>query len=249
MPHCPNGFPSSIGQSRGSPTLSQEESAPRGYPTLLRGFTLARPMDSVALQEKISRIDGVEAARVVAGNGHIDEIHVLARRNKHPKQVVRDVQSLAQALFGLTIDRRVVSVVQLADSVLNSGSRPALVDVAESTDSNRSEVTVTLKWKERLLVGQSTGAAATSTRWRLIAEATLEAVRQAIHTDVGLGVSSMDITTLGSRKLAIAQIVVVTESAERALIGSAYVESDESKAVVRSVLDALNRLLPDLETS
>jgi hypothetical protein len=206
-------------------------------------------MDPVALQEKISRIDGIEAARVVAGNGHIDEIHVLARPNKHPKQVVRDVQSLAQALFGLTIDRRVVSVVQLADSVLNSGSRPALVDVAESTDSNRSEVTVTLKWKERLLVGQSTGAAAASTRWRLVAEATLEAVRQAIHHDVGLGVSSMDLPTLGSRTLAISQIVVVTESSERALIGSAYVEGDEWKAVVRSVLDALNRLLPDLEGS
>lgn len=205
-------------------------------------------MDVAAFQEKISRIDGVEAARVVAANGHIDEIHVLARRNKHPKQVVRDVQSLSQALFGTNIDRRIVSVVQLADSVLDSGSRPALVDVGESTDSNRTEVTVTLKWKERLLVGQSTGAAATATRWRLVAEATLEAVRQAIQHDVGLGVASMDLPTLGSRQLAIAQVVVVTETSERTLIGSAYVDSDESHAVVRSVLDALNRLLPDLKT-
>lgn len=206
-------------------------------------------MDSVALQEKISRIDGIEAARVVAGNGHIDEIHVLARRNKHPKQVVRDVQSLAQALYGVNIDRRVVSVVQLADSVLNAGSRPALVDVAESIDSNRSEVTVTLKWKERLLVGQSIGAAASVTRWRLIAEATLEAVRQSIHQDVGLAITSIDLPILGSREIAIAQVVVVTESMERTLIGSAYVEGEESRAVIRSVLDALNRLLPDLEDS
>lgn len=206
-------------------------------------------MDSVALQEKISRIDGIEAARVVAGNGTIDEIHVLARRNKHPKQVVRDVQSLAQALYGVNIDRRVVSVVQLADSVLSAGSRPALVDVAESIDSNRSEVTVTLKWKERLLVGQSIGAAASVTRWRLIAEATLEAVRQSIHQDVGLAITSIDLPILGSREIAIAQVVVVTESMERTLIGSAYVEGEESRAVVRSVLDALNRLLPDLEDS
>lgn len=206
-------------------------------------------MDALALQEKISRIDGVEAVRVVAGNGKIDEVHVLARRHKPPKQVVRDVQSLAQALFGVNIDRRIVSVVQLADSVLGAGTRPALVDVAESSESNRSEVTVTLKWKDRLLVGQSTGAAAASTRWRLVAEATLEAVRQALHHDLGLGISSMDLPTLGSRPIAIAQVVMVTESAERPLIGAAYVEGDESKAVVRSVLDALNRLLPDLETS
>lgn len=205
-------------------------------------------MDVAALQEKISRIDGVEAVRVVAGNGHIDEIHVLAGRTKPPKQLVRDVQSLGQALFGIDIDRRVVSVVQLADSVLSSGSRPALADVAESIDGNRIEVTVTLKWKERLLVGQATGAASSATRWRHIAEATLEAVRQAIQHDVGLGVSSMDLTTLGSRRIAISQVVVVTETGERMLIGSAYVDDDESRAVVRSVLDALNRLLPDLKT-
>ena len=205
-------------------------------------------MDPVALQEKINRIEGVEAARVVAPNGRIDEIHVLARRNKPPKQLVRDVQSLAQALFGINIDRRIVSVVQLADSVLGSGSRPALADVAESIEGNRNEVTVTLKWRERLLIGQAKGAAATATRWRLVAEATCEAVRQSLQTSVGLGVSSMDLVTLGSRHLAIAQIVVVTESSERMLIGSAYVEDDESKAVVRSVLDALNRLLPDLKT-
>jgi hypothetical protein len=58
----------------------------------------------------------------------------------------------------------------------------------------------------------------------------------------------MDLTSLGSRRLAISQIVVVTEASERLLIGSAYVDTDESRAVVRSVLDALNRLLPDLKT-
>lgn len=245
----PQDIPSSTEQSRGSPARPQDRKLNWvvSLPSL-RVYSDS-PMDSVALQEKISRIDGIEAARVVAGNGHIDEIHVLARRNKHPKQVVRDVQSLAQALYGVNIDRRVVSVVQLADSVLSAGSRPALVDVAESIDSNRSEVTVTLKWKERLLVGQSTGAAASVTRWRLIAEATLEAVRQSIHQDVGLAITAIDLPILGSREIAIAQVVVVTESMERTLIGSAYVEGEESRAVVRSVLDALNRLLPDLEDS
>ena len=87
-----------------------------------------------------------------------------------------------------------------------------------------------------------------ATRWRLVAEATLEAVRQSILSEVGLGISSVDLPTLGSRKLAIAQVVIVTEASERLLIGSAYVEDDESRAVVRSVLDALNRLLPDLKT-
>lgn len=205
-------------------------------------------MDLVALQDKISRIDGVEAARIVADNGQIEEIHVLARRNKPPKQLVRDVQSLSQALFGEEIDRRVVSVVQLADADLEGGFRPALVDVSEVLDGSRAEVSVTLRWQNEVFTGSARGAAATSTRPRQIAEATLDAVRQAIHRDAALAVSSMDIPVLGSRKVAVAQVVVVTEATERNLIGCAYVEDEDSRAVVRAVLDALNRILPDLKT-
>jgi len=203
-------------------------------------------MDYVAFQEKIGRIDGVEAARVVAENGHVDEIHVLARRNKTPKQLVRDVQSLSQALFGVDIDRRVVSVVQLADVDLDVGLRPALVDVSESLEGSRAEVTVTLRWQESLLIGTATGAAASATRPRQIAEATLEAIRQAIHADAAVAIASMDVPVLGSRKVAIAQVVLVTEATERMLIGAAYVDDDETKTIVRAVLDALNRFLPDL---
>jgi hypothetical protein len=210
--------------------------------------TLA-PMDLLALQEKISRIDGVEAARIVAGNGHIEEIHVLARRTKPPKQVVRDVQSLSQALFGEEIDRRVVSVVQLSDSDLDLGLRPALIDVGEVLDGSRAEVSVSMRWQNEVFTGVSKGAAAMSTRPRQIAEATLDALRQAIHRDTALAVSSMDIPTLGGRKVAVAQVVVVTEATERHLIGCAYAEDEESRAVVRAVLDALNRVLPDLKSS
>ncbi len=206
-------------------------------------------MDVVAFQEKIGRIEGVEAARVVTGNGQISEIHVLARRTKAPKQVVRDVQSLSQALFGEEIDRRLVSVVQLSDSDLEGGLRPALVDVAETLDGSRAEVSVSLRWNDQILTGSARGAAASSTRSRQIAEATLEAVRQGIHKEAALAVSSMDVPLLGNRKVAIAQVVVVTAATERMLIGCAYVEDEESRAVVRAVLDALNRFLPDLKVS
>lgn len=204
-------------------------------------------MDILALQDKIRKIEGVEAARVVAPNGQIAEIHVLARRNKAPKQLVRDVQSLGQALFDIDIDRRVVSVVQLSDPDLDGGVRPALVDVSESFDGVTADVTITLRWEDSLLIGKSSGAAAHSTRPRLIADATLNALRQSIDSTTALAVSSMDVPTLGSRPVAIAQIVVVTEGSERMLIGCAYVEDEEGRAVVRAVLDALNRLLPDLK--
>lgn len=59
----------------------------------------------------------------------------------------------------------------------------------------------------------------------------------------------MNVHTLGERPVALAQVVLVTEATVRSLIGSAYAEDDEARAVVRAVLDALNRVLPDLKVS
>jgi len=211
-----------------------------------RSMGYSAGVDAVALQEKIGRIEGVEAVRVVSSNGQIEEIHVLARKNKPPKQLVRDVQSLGHALFGEDIDRRVVSIVQLADGDLDGGLRPALVDIGETLDGSRAEVVVSLRWNDSIYKGASGGAASSATRPRQIAEATIDALRQGIHPSAALAVSSMDVPQLGGRHIAVAQIVLVTDATERMLIGSAVVEDDEARAVVRAVLDALNRLLPDL---
>jgi hypothetical protein len=203
-------------------------------------------MDLAALQTKLSRLEGVEAVRVVGSGSHIDEIHVLARKSKPPKQIVRDVQSLAAALFDIDIDRRIVSVVQLADGDIASGDRPAIVDIAETTDGSRSAMKVTLEWHDDSLVGETTGAAAAVTRNRLVAEATLAALGQALNAEASFAVASVDVPALGSRPVAIAQIVLVTNQSERLMVGSSLVDEDEARAVVRAVLDALNRVVPDL---
>jgi hypothetical protein len=197
-------------------------------------------------EEKVRRLPGVEAARVVTEGGAVTEVHVLTGMGKAAKQVVRDVQSLAQAVFGLAIDRRVVSVVQLPDPDLAQGDRPVIVDVSEQMDGNHTKVVVTLGWQGDTLVGEVGGAAAHTTRNRLVAEATIEALQQALQDTTAIGVAAVDVPVLGSRSVAIAQVVMVNEGAERLMVGSALVDGESSRAVVRAVLDALNRHIPEL---
>jgi hypothetical protein len=75
----------------------------------------------IQLEEDLQRVPGVRNARVV-GIDSPSEIHIVATPERSAKQVVRDVQSLASAGFGLTIDHRIVSVVQLADDA--AGQQP-----------------------------------------------------------------------------------------------------------------------------
>lgn len=68
------------------------------------------------LEQQLLRVPGVRSARVVGDDDVPTEIHVVTTSKRSPKQVVRDVQSLAAAGFQIPIDHRIVSVVQLDDA-------------------------------------------------------------------------------------------------------------------------------------
>lgn len=79
------------------------------------------------LQEELQRIPAVRSARVI-GNDQPSEIHIVAGPERSAKQLVRDVQSLSAAGFGMTIDHRIVSVVQLEDEDLTPDEGSTFVE-------------------------------------------------------------------------------------------------------------------------
>lgn len=203
-------------------------------------------MDFKALETTIGRIPGVENVRIVLEGQKPREVHVLALPGKPAKQVVRDVQSVAMAAFDLDIDRRIISVVQIDGGDLSVGDRPVVDDVAEEIDGSRMSIAVTLRWHDEKLTGSAQGPAASTTRMRLVAEATLAALEQALDENAAFAVSAEAIHRVGAEDVAIAQIVLVIGGRERMMVGSALVGSDQSQAMVRAVLDAVNRQVPAL---
>ena len=204
-------------------------------------------MDRRALEQAIGRLPEVEHVRVVADGPTITEVHVLAHNDKPAKQLVRDVQSVALAGFDTEIDRRVISIVQFEGPDLGNGDRPLVDDVSELIEGSRTTVTVTLSWKDSHLIGSATGPAAATTRLQLVAEATVAAIEQGLDETAALGVAAVGTPRVGSADVAVAQIVVVMDGAERMVIGSALVGDDPTRAMVRAVLDALNRQVPTLK--
>ncbi len=198
------------------------------------------------LEESLSRIATVDAARVVTEGDRIAEVHVIAAPGKPAKQVVRDVQSLALARFGASIDRRVISVVQIAPERLHAPTpnRAALVGIREEPTGTRTTLQVTLRYDDAEQTGEATGPAVAAARLRLVGEATIDAVER---TFTGLGPLALDAVTLaaaGSRRIAVAVVVGTDEQGTaRVTVGSALADEDADAACVRAVLDALNRRL------
>jgi hypothetical protein len=210
------------------------------------------------LERELCRLPDVSAARVVTDDiGRPTEVHILANGPKHPKQVVRDVQSVALASFGIELDRRIVSVVRLHDEndpvvadvapVVVAAHRAVLVHVASEVTGLRSLVRVTLARGDEHAVGFAEGSVASTARHRLVAAATVDALRQLHAAAECIDIDSAQTVRVGVHDVAIVTVVFVVPPTEQMVSGSAIVRDHlDADAVVRAVLDATNRRLTSI---
>lgn len=211
-------------------------------------------LDLTDLERELCRLPDVTAVRIVGDDsGLLTEVHVLARPGKPAKQIVRDVQSVALARFGLELDRRIVSVVQLEAAPLGEAPEPTaqpravIIGITAEASGLRTLVRVTLSIRDVEAVGFAEGTIASTARHRLVASATLDSLRQLVPAGECLDVDSAQIVRVGVNDVAVVTIVAVVPPEEHVISGSAVVRlHQEQEAVARAVLDATNRRLPKL---
>jgi hypothetical protein len=205
-------------------------------------------LDLTEVEREICRLPDVSISRLVAEpSGRVSEVHVVAHPGKHPKQIARDVQSIALASFGLELDRRIISVVQLGGDSLDpqlllANARPSVVAITAEANGLRSLVRVTLGRDEEEAVGFAEGSIATTARHRLVATATVDALRQLEPAAECIDVDSAQIVRVDAHDIAVVTVVFVTPPSEQLVSGSAIVRpQQENDAIARAVLDATNR--------
>ena len=198
-------------------------------------------MDIQELEETLARLPAVNAVRIAADGAVVREVHVLASPEKAPKQVVRDVQTLALARFGITIDRRAISVVSIGpDRIAADHDRPAILGIHEIPEGSKTTVAVSLRWNTEEYVGTAKGPAGQSARLRLVGEAALRAVEDILDGEA-LALDAVGAPGIGMRTVMVAVVVATGEKGEEIAVGSALSHGDDSEATVRAVLDAVNR--------
>lgn len=200
------------------------------------------------MERALAQIAGIRAARVVADrDGRIAEVHVLAEPGRAPKQLVRDIQSAVLTGFGISIDYRVVSVVQLdkeskgAETTAQpSAARPVLRRLTAETASYSTEVSVGVAVGGSEVARTTRGPATAGLR--LVAQATVDAVVEAITAEA-VEVESAAVVEAGPRQIALVVLRVLTGRGDHVVAGSAVVRRDPADAIARASLDALNRFV------
>jgi hypothetical protein len=209
------------------------------------------------LEDELCRLAGVHAVRVVGDRaGRPVEVHVLADPSKPAKQTVRDVRAVAQTMFGIELDHRIVSVAQLNTNDQNtpvgielprSERRARVASINVEAVGLRAQVRVLLIENDREHTGYAEGSIASAARPQLVAAAALDAIRQAEPAAEAIHITSAEISRIGSNRVAVVTVVYVDPPSELVVSGSAVVRRDRDDAVARALLDATNRRLARAE--
>lgn len=202
----------------------------------------------LALQRAFEQIRGVLSGRAVLDEeGQLQEVHILAKRDRNAKQIVRDVESVCNAQFGLPVDHRRISVAQIDDE--ESADEPPVVRIyprAVQVNNTGAELEVKVELisdEGGLYVGVASGAQSAANRLRLVAMATLFAVEEYLGDICSFVLDDVVSFEIARFTGVLAGITLVTPQGEEGLIGSALVKRDLGEAVVKAVLNGINRRL------
>ncbi|MBO2522091.1 MAG: hypothetical protein CW345_09905 [Firmicutes bacterium] len=199
------------------------------------------------VQDAIGRVRGVVASRVVTKDGAISEVHVLAHTGRSAKQIVRDVESVCAAQFGITLDHRKVSV-----AVIHSPEkaerpplrRPVISGVRVETGGRRTRVHVTLGVGDAVYEGSAESIGGAAHRVKVAAAAALDALQRYVGDGCRFELDDLVPFHLGGWDGYLAGVVMVSAFGEEHLVGSALVKIDPLDAAIRAALDAVNRRIP-----
>lgn len=193
-------------------------------------------------RDLICRVEGVNSARVIFGkDGEPKEIHVVAHDQRHPKQLIRDIQSVLMATFEVEVDYRIISVARLpAEDMAQPPMRLKYGGMDIHTSLNKQSATVRLIGKDNESTGQSTVGFGMFARVRMVAQATVEAI------NAYAGEPLFELIEVSQSHVAGRLVVLVAlhyAPQDNLLLGSAYVGEDVDRASVKAVLNGANRRL------
>jgi len=207
-----------------------------------------------AIEQTIKRLRNVLSVRVAGnGQGAVEEIHVLVDNERSPKQVGRDIESALMSELGLRVDHRKISIAQVREREARATEpRLQLANISFSVDRRAVQARVTLSRAEDSFAGLASAPSYDYEQLRLVAEATLHAVSEYLHSAVEddesrpeLVVQRVQVGGLGEAdNMVLVSVKLVHGRGDETLVGSALVRHDLWKATACATLDAINRRLP-----
>lgn len=209
-----------------------------------------RGVEDDKLKGAIMSLPDVHSCSVeLAEDGSISAIHIVSGSKRPPKQIVRDVESILHANFGISVDHRKVSVARItmpSEKRAEAVPRARLDAMKVSSAGGMGKVEIVLERDGISASGEASGVFVGGGCLRLIVEATYAAVEELVSGPVGFEVHDVVRVRCGEREALVVLANIATESEVMSLAGCVIVGDDINRSAALAALDSCNRILETL---
>lgn len=199
------------------------------------------------IESALLRIRDVLYVRVTLNQeSQVESLHALTRSTRSAARICRDIQSVLNAQFGTEIESSKMSVAQIAGELETAIPllRPRLHSVRYGIEGNEGKAQVNLEIEGKVVEGVATGGCSKSSRLRLVANATLNAVNLFTGDSLCCELEDVVLLPLSTQAIVVVTVRVSGRQKSESLTGSCIVRRDDLEAIARATLDSLNRRLP-----
>lgn len=192
------------------------------------------------MEQIIKGLPAVLGVRVGLNDQAVGEVHVLASADRHPMQIVRDIESAVLAHLGIALDRRIISVAQLRDDGVEA-PRLVLDTVNVRFQGDVTHITVELTANGLRHTGSASGPSARTQRLRTAASATLQAVEASLGGRIHLFVDEIGIAEVNAQEAVVVTVGLQERAEQHITVGCSFVWRDDAESAARAALSAINR--------
>ncbi|TDA65836.1 MAG: hypothetical protein D9V47_12090 [Clostridia bacterium] len=204
--------------------------------------TAGGPFGRVIIEEVIRKVRGVLAVRVIGDEQEVAEIHILANRERTPKQLVRDVESALLLHLGVSVDYKKISILQLEPEGLAAGISPVypwVTAIRTGSSSGQWVAEVELTLKDSVRTYKASCPMTRRNRLRVVAMAITGVLEPFFGTGTVLIVEDVLEVEVAHRRAVVVAVDLALEGNEEKLVGCAYVETTRDEAVAQATLRAV----------
>ncbi len=204
-------------------------------------------MDTKIIEGFLNRINSVITSRIVEEENQIKEIHIVSDVSRNPKQIARDVESVMVSQFDLHVDYKMISVAQIqGDASILKTSRLRVSSIENQIKANTFTSTIVLEKDGEFFEGSSSGIATANNITRVISLATIDAVENCCGLKNIFAIEEIARLVVSGKDTIIIYITAIVGDQEILVSGSAVTAKNSDELVVKSVLDAVNRIVSRL---
>ncbi|GAB6137207.1 hypothetical protein [Halanaerobaculum tunisiense] len=194
------------------------------------------------LEEKVNKLEGIISCSIT-GETAIDEIHIIANKERKPKRIVRDIETMVLVNLDQEVSHKKISIAQI-DTQDQTITQDEIELISIHRENNQPICHFKLEINNNLIEKEIGGEEGVPLSF-MVAKGMLKIINDYLNLEGKLRVENL-FTTGINEEVIVAQIILYKTGdfgGQKRLVGAAYIDNHLALATGKACLKALNQFL------